>query len=89
MHVFLGLRFIKNNLLVEVTSDKTLARLFYWALKHHSLISYSLYMAGEGQGQGEMAGHTGEWAFGIMHTGPLAAEANEAEWLGGTVYVFS
>ncbi|GLI68865.1 hypothetical protein VaNZ11_013411 [Volvox africanus] len=43
---WLYLRFIKNNLLVEVTSDKTLARLFYWALKHHSLISYSLYMAG-------------------------------------------
>ncbi|GLC38923.1 hypothetical protein PLESTF_000034500 [Pleodorina starrii] len=43
---WLYLRFIKNNLLVEVSSDKTLARLFYWALKHHSLISYSLYMAG-------------------------------------------
>ncbi|EFJ51978.1 hypothetical protein VOLCADRAFT_56233, partial [Volvox carteri f. nagariensis] len=43
---WLYLRFIKNNLLVEVTSDKTLARLFYWALKHHSLICYSLYMAG-------------------------------------------
>ncbi len=40
-------RFIKNNLLVEVTSDKTLARLFYWSLKHHSLISYILYMGGE------------------------------------------
>lgn len=39
-------RFIKNNLLVEVTSDRTLARLFMWALKHHSLISYSLYMGG-------------------------------------------
>lgn len=43
---WLYLRFIKNNLLVEVTSDKTLARLFYWALKHHSLISYILYMGG-------------------------------------------
>ncbi|KAG2448266.1 hypothetical protein HYH02_006850 [Chlamydomonas schloesseri] len=43
---WLYLRFIKNNLLVEVTSDMTLARLFVWALKHHSLISYSLYMAG-------------------------------------------
>ncbi|GFR40915.1 hypothetical protein Agub_g1571 [Astrephomene gubernaculifera] len=43
---WLYLRFIKKNLLVEVSSDKTLARLFYWALKHHSLISYSLYMAG-------------------------------------------
>lgn len=43
---WLYLRFIKNNLLVEVTSDRTLARLFYWALKHHSLISYCLYMAG-------------------------------------------
>lgn len=42
-------RFIKNNLLVEVTSDKTLARLFYWALKHHSLISYILYMGGGGE----------------------------------------
>ena len=42
-----SLRFIKNNLLVEVTSDRTLARLFYWALKHHSLISYCLYMAGK------------------------------------------
>jgi phosphatidate cytidylyltransferase len=40
-------RFINKNLLIEVTSDKRLARMFYWALKHHNLISYSLYMFGE------------------------------------------
>eukprot|EP00878_Enallax_costatus_P024221 GHUV01025830.1.p1 GENE.GHUV01025830.1~~GHUV01025830.1.p1 ORF type:complete len:396 (+),score=55.14 GHUV01025830.1:260-1447(+) len=42
---YLYLRFIKNNLLVELTSSKYSA-VFAWMLKRHTLISYSLYMAG-------------------------------------------
>jgi hypothetical protein len=39
-------RFIKNNLLVEITSDRRLALLFSLALRRHTIISYSLYIAG-------------------------------------------
>lgn len=39
-------RFIKNNLLLELTSNKAMAA-FAWLLKKHSFMSYSLYMAGE------------------------------------------
>ncbi len=42
-------RFIANNLLVEVTSTKALARLFLWALKRQMLISFLLYCAGGGK----------------------------------------
>lgn len=43
---YLYLRFISGNLLVEVTSNQTLAKLFGWAVKRHQLISYFLYCAG-------------------------------------------
>lgn len=39
-------RFVKNNLLVEITSNAKLSRLFGWLLKRHSIVSYSLYTAG-------------------------------------------
>lgn len=39
--------FIKNNLLVEITSDRRLAQLFALAIRRHTIISYSLYIAGE------------------------------------------
>eukprot|EP00775_Hariotina_reticulata_P004661 gene4661-4914_t len=42
---YLYLRFIKNNLLVELTANKYMAA-FAWLLKRHTIISYSLYMAG-------------------------------------------
>lgn len=42
---FVCCRFIKNNLLVELTSSKYSA-VFAWVLKRHTLMSYSLYMAG-------------------------------------------
>jgi predicted ATPase len=38
-------RFIKNNLLLELTSSKAMSA-FAWLLKRHSFMSYSLYMAG-------------------------------------------
>jgi hypothetical protein len=38
-------RFIKNNLLLELTSNKAMSA-FAWLLKRHSFISFSLYMAG-------------------------------------------
>lgn len=40
------LRFIKNNLMVEITSSAALARLLGWAIRRHTLISFSLYTAG-------------------------------------------
>lgn len=43
---FVYLRFVKNNLLVEITSNATMTRLFGWLLKRHSIVSYSLYTAG-------------------------------------------
>jgi len=39
-------RFVNNNLWVEISSDKRLARLFSVSLKHHVMISYLLYTAG-------------------------------------------
>mmetsp|Transcript_19928 Transcript_19928/g.43606 ORF Transcript_19928/g.43606 Transcript_19928/m.43606 type:complete len:435 (-) Transcript_19928:184-1488(-) len=39
-------RFVSNNLWVEISSDKRLARLFGWVLKQHVMLSYMLYIAG-------------------------------------------
>jgi hypothetical protein len=39
-------RFIQKNLLVEITSNARLARLFGWLLRRHTFVSYSLYTAG-------------------------------------------
>jgi hypothetical protein len=38
-------RFIKDNLLLELTSNKAKSA-FAWLLKKHTFMSYSLYMAG-------------------------------------------
>jgi phosphatidate cytidylyltransferase len=38
-------RFIRDNLLTEISASKAMAA-FGWLLKRHTLISYSLYMAG-------------------------------------------
>ncbi|KAI3434991.1 hypothetical protein D9Q98_003043 [Chlorella vulgaris] len=40
------IRFIKNNLIVEITSSASLARSFGWLLKRHTIISFYLYCAG-------------------------------------------
>ena len=48
---YLYTRFITNNLLVEVSSTKTAAKLFAWALKRHMFISFFLYCGGESQAQ--------------------------------------
>lgn len=42
---YLYFRFIKNNLLLELTSSKAMSA-FAWLLKRHSFMSYALYMAG-------------------------------------------
>ena len=39
-------RFIKNNLMVEITSSAALSRLLGTMIRRHTLISYSLYAAG-------------------------------------------
>ena len=39
-------RFVKNQLVVEITSSAKLAHLFGWIMRRHSLIAYSLYTAG-------------------------------------------
>lgn len=39
-------RFIKNNLVVEITSSARLARMFGWLLKRHTIVSFYLYCAG-------------------------------------------
>lgn len=39
-------RFIKNNLIVEITSSARLARMFGWLLKRHTILSFYLYTAG-------------------------------------------
>lgn len=39
-------RFVQKNLLVEVTSNARLARVFGWLLRRHTFASYSLYTAG-------------------------------------------
>ncbi|GMH45165.1 hypothetical protein BSKO_13122 [Bryopsis sp. KO-2023] len=43
---FFYLRFIKNNLLKEITLYAPLSRLLGWLVTSHSLISYSFYMGG-------------------------------------------
>lgn len=43
---YMYLRFIKTNLLVELTSQRTLTLLFSWILTRHTIISYSLYIIG-------------------------------------------
>ena len=40
-------RFVKNQLVVEITSSAKLAHLFGWIMRRHSLIAYSLYTAGK------------------------------------------
>lgn len=40
------LRFVQTNLLVEITSNARLARVFGWLLRRHTFVSYSLYTAG-------------------------------------------
>ncbi len=42
-------RFVQKNLLVEITSNARLARVFGWLLRRHSFASYSLYTAGDPQ----------------------------------------
>eukprot|EP00882_Tetradesmus_deserticola_P023918 GHRQ01026096.1.p1 GENE.GHRQ01026096.1~~GHRQ01026096.1.p1 ORF type:complete len:236 (+),score=60.47 GHRQ01026096.1:314-1021(+) len=42
---YLYLRFIKNNLLVELTTSKY-ASAFAWLLRRHTIMAYYLYMAG-------------------------------------------
>ena len=39
-------RFVKKQLVVEITSSAKLAHLFGWIMRRHSLIAYSLYTAG-------------------------------------------
>jgi phosphatidate cytidylyltransferase len=39
-------RFIKNNLIVEITSSARLARMFGWLLKRHTMLAFYLYTAG-------------------------------------------
>lgn len=41
------LRFIRNQLVVEITSNAQLARLFGWALKKHTILTFALYTAGK------------------------------------------
>lgn len=43
-YVYIG--YIKNNLMVEVTSSARLAQIMAWLLRRHSLASFSLYCAG-------------------------------------------
>ena len=40
-------RFIRNQLVVEITSSARLAHLFGWALKKHTILAFMLYTAGE------------------------------------------
>lgn len=46
MAFFLYFRFIRNNLMVEITSSARLAHLFGWALKHYGFAAFCLYTAG-------------------------------------------
>ena len=39
-------RFIRNQLVVEITSSAQLAHFFGWALKKHTILAFSLYTAG-------------------------------------------
>jgi len=40
------IRFLKKNLLVSISNDRTLSRLFAATLKYHTMIAYGLYVAG-------------------------------------------
>ena len=40
-------RFVKNQLVVEITSSAKLAHIFGWIMRRHSLVAYSLYTAGQ------------------------------------------
>lgn len=44
---YLHRSFVQKNLLVEITSNARLARVFGWLLKRHTFASYSLYTAGD------------------------------------------
>jgi len=44
--IWVYVRFIKNNLIVEITSSASLARFLGWVLKRHTMLSFSLYTAG-------------------------------------------
>lgn len=39
-------RFIKNNLMIEITSSARLARILGWVMRRHTLLSFSLYTGG-------------------------------------------
>lgn len=39
-------RFIKNNLMVEITSSAALSKLLGWMIRRHTLLSFSLYTGG-------------------------------------------
>ena len=39
-------RFIRNQLVVEITSSAQTAHLFGWALKKHTILAFFLYTAG-------------------------------------------
>lgn len=39
-------RFIKNNLLVELSTMRFSTKLFSWVLRRHTMVAYALYMGG-------------------------------------------
>ncbi|KAL6776365.1 PCT1 [Auxenochlorella protothecoides x Auxenochlorella symbiontica] len=43
---YLYIRFIKKNLTIELTSSARTAAMFGWLLRHHTIMSFSLYTAG-------------------------------------------
>ena len=45
-HTIYCCRFVKNQLVVEITSSAKLAHLLGWVMRRHSLLAYSLYTAG-------------------------------------------
>ena len=47
LYCLLLCRFIRNQLVVEITTNAQLARLFGWALKKHTILTFSLYTAGK------------------------------------------
>lgn len=63
-------RFIKNNLLLELTSSKAMSA-FAWLLKRHSFMSYALYMAGQCSAAGsEERGVPGQQSHStVLHYG--------------------
>ena len=59
---WLYIRFINNNLVVEITSSARLARAFGWVLARHTALCYALYTAGgfwRGGGGGGVCGGGG------------------------------